>query len=30
MHPSYLGFQIDWPVFVKIPFTADGKNTKAR
>lgn len=28
MHPSYLGFQIDWPVFVKIPFTADGKQLK--
>ena len=28
MHPSYLGFQLDWPVFVKIPFTAGGKNLK--
>lgn len=26
MHPSYLGFQVDWPVFVKIPFTADGRH----
>lgn len=25
MHPSYLGWQIDWPVFVKRPFTSDGK-----
>ena len=28
MHPRYLGFQVDWPVFVKIPFTADGKHWK--
>lgn len=28
MHPSYLGFQLDWPVFVKIPFVADGKQLK--
>jgi hypothetical protein len=27
-HPSYLGFQLDWPVFVKIPFVADGKQLK--
>lgn len=20
-HPNYLGFQLDWPVFVKIPFS---------
>lgn len=25
-HPFYLGWQIDWPLFVKTPFTADGKN----
>lgn len=25
MHPSYLGFQIDWPVFVKIPFKTGKK-----
>jgi hypothetical protein len=25
-HPSYLGWQIDWPVFVKVPFVADGKS----
>jgi len=30
MHPRYLGFQCDWPVFVKIPFSADGKNWKKR
>lgn len=28
MHPTYLGWQIDWPVFVKIPFTADGNQLK--
>jgi hypothetical protein len=28
MHPSYLGFQVDWPVFVKIPFTSEGKMLK--
>lgn len=27
-HPSYLGWQIDWPVFVKMPFTAFGKYWK--
>ena len=25
MHPTYLGWQVDWPVFVKVPFTAVGK-----
>lgn len=25
MHPKYLGWQIDWPVFVKVPFSANGK-----
>lgn len=25
MHPNYLGWQVDWPVFVKAPFIADGK-----
>lgn len=25
-HPTYLGWQMDWPVFVKMPFTADGKD----
>jgi len=25
-HPFYLGWQIDWPLFVKTPFTADGKD----
>jgi len=28
MHPRYLGFQCDWPVFVKTPFNADGKQWK--
>lgn len=28
MHPTYLGLQIDWPVFIKIPLSADGKNWK--
>lgn len=28
MHPVYLGFQRDWPVYVKIPFTAYGKYWK--
>jgi len=30
MHPRYLGFQVDWPVFVKMPFSADGKHWKSR
>jgi len=25
MHPSYLGWQLDWPLFVKRPFTSDNK-----
>lgn len=28
MHPSYLGFQADWPLFVKTPLSADGKEWK--
>lgn len=28
MHPTYLGFQIDWPLFIKMPLTADNKNWK--
>ena len=28
MHPHYLGLQVDWPLFIKIPFTADSKNWK--
>jgi hypothetical protein len=28
MHPNYLGFQIDWPLFIKMPLTADSKNWK--
>jgi len=30
MHPTYLGWQIDWPLFVKIPFSAFGKHWKKR
>ena len=26
MHPSHLGWQVDWPVFVKLPLLADSKN----
>lgn len=26
MHPTYLGWQVDWPVFVKLPLLADSKN----
>jgi hypothetical protein len=26
MHPTYLGFQVDWPVFVKNTFSAANKN----
>ena len=29
MHPTYLGLQIDWPLFVKMPLSADGKLWKA-
>lgn len=25
MHPTYLGIQVDWPLFVKMPLNADGK-----
>jgi len=25
MHPTYLGIQIDWPLFIKMPLSADGK-----
>lgn len=28
MHPRYLGWQMDWPVFVKTPFSAFGKPWK--
>ena len=28
MHPSYLGWQVDWPVFVKMPLSANGKEWK--
>lgn len=27
-HPRYLGWQVDWPVFVKYPFSADMKDWK--
>ena len=26
MHPTYLGWQVDWPLFVKIPFSSGGRN----
>ena len=29
MHPTHLGWQVDWPVFIKIPVSADGKNWKS-
>ena len=29
MHPSYLGWQVDWPVFIKIPFDANNKKWKS-
>lgn len=25
MHPTYLGWQVDWPVFIKRPLMADSK-----
>ena len=28
LHPPYLGWQVDWPLFVKMPFTAFGKYWK--
>lgn len=28
MHPRYLGWQMDWPVFVKTPFSSFGKPWK--
>jgi hypothetical protein len=28
MHPSYLGWQLDWPVFVKVPFVSEGRTLK--
>ncbi len=28
MHPSYLGFQADWPLFIKTPLSADNKEWK--
>ena len=29
-HPLYLGWQMDWPIFVKRPFTSDGKEWKVQ
>ena len=26
IHPIYLGWQVDWPLFVKIPFCSGGRN----
>jgi len=26
IHPIYLGWQIDWPIFIKIPFTSGGRS----
>ena len=26
IHPIYLGWQVDWPLFVKIPFSSGGRN----
>jgi hypothetical protein len=28
MHPSYLGWQVDWPLFIKTPLSADAKEWK--
>lgn len=28
MHPSYLGWQVDWPLFIKSPLSADAKEWK--
>jgi hypothetical protein len=28
MHPTYLGWQVDWPVFIKRPLMADSKTWK--
>ena len=28
MHPTYLGWQVDWPVFIKMPLDANGKKWK--
>ena len=28
MHPDYLGWQVDWPVFIKMPVSANGKEWK--
>jgi hypothetical protein len=26
IHPIYLGWQLDWPLFVKVPFSSGGRN----
>lgn len=28
LHPNYLGWQIDWPVFIKRPFDSSGRTLK--
>ena len=28
MHPTYLGWQVEWPVFIKRPLMADSKTWK--
>ena len=28
MHPTHLGWHVDWPIFVKLPLLADSKNWK--
>jgi hypothetical protein len=28
MHPTHLGWQVDWPVFIKTPLSANGRNWK--
>jgi len=27
-HPNYLGWQVDWPLFVKVPFDSNGRTLK--
>ena len=29
LHPSHLGWQLDWPVFIKKPFDSHGRTLKA-
>ena len=28
MHPTHLGWQVDWPLFIKVPLTSHNKNWK--